>query len=345
MGPDSQPQFLHKFLSDNFGREQARELSELLFEYYRLGTVRKPELMNRAWALSLTPEFADTLFHEYENLLVREKNIAVAMPDGERDAYVEMIGFPARLLAESGLIFMADRKSQLGIDAAANQDKIVALRDDLTKEVDHYNTRIAGGKWKNMMPGLTTAQDLTSWSSQVRWPWGERTRQVRGPAVPGNLPEEQRWRNAASADRKGAAGNVAWRNVEGLGTSGHAMALLPVNAQSSWEKDLRAAPYLEYDFEAKAGDADACIDFLPTMRIYPGMKLRAAISIDGKEPELHEIPGASGAEDEYGRVRNAAVQNNYVRLCVPLRQLTQGKHSFRISAADPGPVIDRVWLP
>jgi hypothetical protein len=98
-------------------------------------------------------------------------------------------------------------------------------------------------------------------------------------------------------------------------------------------------------FDAKAGDANAYIDFLPTMRIYPGMKLRVAISVDGKEPALYDIPGASGSEDEYGRVRNAAVQNNFVRLCVPLHHVTQGKHTFRISAVDPGPVADRVWLP
>jgi hypothetical protein len=238
MGQDSQPQFLHNFLSDNFGPEQARELSELLAEYYRLGTIRKPELMNRAWALSLTPERADTLRHEYENLLQSEKNISAAMPAAERDAYVETIGFPARVLAESGLIFMADRKSQLGVDVAANQKQVDALRDDLTKEVDHYNTQIAGGKWKNMMPGLVTAQDLTSWSSQVRWPWGERPQAGMIASAPGILPEEQHWRNAASADRNGEAGNAGWRMVDGLGASGHAMALLPVNAQSNWEKNL-----------------------------------------------------------------------------------------------------------
>jgi hypothetical protein len=345
MGPDSQPLFLHKFLSDTFGREQARELQELLTEYYRLGTIHKPELMNRAWALSLSPESADTLHRAYEDLLQRERNVAATIPAAERDAYVETIGFPVRVLGESGLIFMADRKSQLGIDVAANRKKVIALRDDLTKEVENYNTGIAGGKWKNMMPGLVTAKDLTSWSSQVRWPWGEKTQSGKIAAVSGILPEEQYWRNAASADHERKAGDTSWRKVDGLGVSAHAMALLPVNAQRSWEKNLRIAPYLEYDFKAKAGDANAYIDFLPTMRIYPGMKLRVAISVDGNEPALYDIPGASGSEDEYGPVRSAAVQNNYVRLRVPLHQLTQGKHSFRISAVDPGPIVDRVWLP
>ena len=49
---------------------------------------------------------------------------------------------------------MADRNVQLGIDTAANENKISALRNDLEAQVENYNTKIAGGKWNHMMPGL-----------------------------------------------------------------------------------------------------------------------------------------------------------------------------------------------
>jgi hypothetical protein len=135
---------------------------------------------------------------------------------------------------------------------------------------------------------------------------------------------------------------------------------LPASLASSWRDRPADAPYLEFSFtnavptndaptnDAPTNDAptnDAYVDFLPTFRIYPGMKLSVAISIDGAPAALYDVPGSSGSEDENGNIRKNAVQDNYVRLDVPLPRLAPGKHTFRISAVDPGVVVDRVWLP
>lgn len=341
MGPDSAAKFLHSFAAQNFGKALAPKLSAFLAEYYRLGSIRKPELMQRAWALSLTPQRAAELTRRYTKLATQEKEIAAAIPPAARDAYVETIGFPARVLSSSGLIFMADRQVQNGVEAAANEKKIASLRDGLTAEVDAFNTKLAGGKWNGMMPGLVTGQKLSAWSSQVRWPWGEEASQ----ATPAASPAEQNWRDAASANRQAGADGAAWHAIDGLGITGKAVALLPASLSSSWRDKSGAAPYLEYDFTSKAQDQEAFIDFLPSFRTYPGMKLDVAVRVDGKDPVLYEVPGSSGSEDERGTIRSDAVQNNYVRLRVPLPQLEPGKHRFRITAVDPGAVIERVWLP
>ncbi|HET7626255.1 MAG TPA: hypothetical protein VFM25_13415, partial [Verrucomicrobiae bacterium] len=133
--------------------------------------------------------------------------------------------------------------------------------------------------------------------------------------------------------------------VEGLGPSGRAIALLPANLESSWKIGDANAPTLEYNFKTEGGDATAFIDFLPTFRIYPGMKLRVAVSVDSRPPTVIEVPGSSGAENENGRVRSDGVQNNYVRARVPLTHLAAGSHTFVIHAVDPGAVIDRLLLP
>ncbi len=181
-------------------------MADLLMEFYRLGTIRKPELMDRAWALSLTPERAAQLENDYNNLLKREEALSAAVPAEARDAYTELVGFPARVLASAGLIFMADRNVQLGIDVAANENKITTLRNDLEAQVENFNTKIAGGKWNHMMPGLVTGTDLTKWSSQVRWPWGEKTSQTgqttNNSPVINEPPAGQGWRDAATADRQ-----------------------------------------------------------------------------------------------------------------------------------------------
>lgn len=133
--------------------------------------------------------------------------------------------------------------------------------------------------------------------------------------------------------------------VEGLGTTGKALALKPARVDFSWHEGDDDAPTLEYDFRTDGGPVELLIDFLPTFRICPGLKLRVAVSTDDQPAQLVEIPGSSGAEDEYGRTRSSAVQSNYVRAQVSLGELTEGRHVLKIRAVDPGVAIDRLSLP
>jgi hypothetical protein len=279
---------------------------------------------------------------EYQHLLDEEKSLANSIPAEARDAYTELVGFPARVLGESGQIFLADRKAQLGETASESEKKIASWREDLEAQVGNYNTNLAGGKWNRMMPGLVTGRNLGSWNSQVRWPWGEQANSR--PVASDQMPEKN-WRNASKWDRVTSAGQTRWSVVEGLGTSGSAVVLTPVDAGVSWSESDLKAPALEYAFSSKAGDAEAWVDFLPAFRLYPGMKLRVAVSVDHGAPQVVEVPGSSGAENENGQIRSMAVQNNYVRARVALNALTTGRHSFEIRAMDPGAVIDRVHLP
>jgi len=299
-------------------------------------------LMDRNWALSLTPERAKQLENEYQHLINQEQTIARTIPAGARDAYTELVGFPAQVLGDSGQIFLDDRKIQLGETTTGNENAITTLRDDLEARVSNYNTNVAGGKWNRMMPGLVTGKNLRAWNSQVRWPWGELT---NGLPVPRPQIAEQNWRAASKYDRESASGQSRWSAVEGLGPSGNAVVLVPAAAAVSWKENESTAPTLEYDFNSGAGDAETWIDFVPTFRIYPGMKLRVAVAVDAGAPAVIEVPGSSGAENENGQVRSMAVQNNYVRARVPLPALAKGKHTFKIRAMDPGVVIDQIHLP
>lgn len=343
----SQGEFLRDFAARNFGDRLAPPIADLLMCYYRLGTIRKPELMERSWALSLSTERAAQLEGDYEDLLNRSQSLAGAVPEVERAAYTELVDFPVRVIGDAGLIFIADRKIQQTNNVKANTDKIDRLRADLEAQVGNYNTNIAGGKWNLVMPGLVTGRNLMAWNSQVRWPWGERTPASGGAisASPDQPPAGQVWRDAATADRQSSSGPASWRAIEGLGPSGRAMALEPAGLDSSWKEDDTRAPTLEFNFRSKEGDAGAFVKFLPTFRLYPGMKLRVAITVDDSAARVLEVPGSSGAENENGAVRSDGVQNNCTRATIPLPDLRAGGHTFKIRAVDPGVVIDSVALP
>jgi len=340
----AQREFLGNFITRNFGQKYSKGMTDLLMKFYHLGTIRKPELMNRHWALGLTSAESKQLEKDYNSLLENEKLLAAKIPARAHDAYQEIIGFPVHALGKTGLIFLADRKIQQGVEPSANEKVISDLRSDLELQVQNFNTNIAGGKWNRMMPGLVTTGNLSSWASQVRWPWGETAPPTSG--VNSNQPPaNQPWRDAAVAERQTSQINGHWGIVEGLGPSGRAVSLQPPNFSASWKEDDTKAPTLEYNFNSAGGEAKAFVDFLPTFRICPGMKLRVAISVDDQPATVIEVPGSSGAENETGTIRSFAVQNNFTRAQVPLTGLAPGKHRFRIRAIDPGVVVDRVSLP
>jgi hypothetical protein len=343
-GPDSQPRFLRSFAAEHFGARLGPAVADLLTEFYRLGTIRKPELMTRSWALALPRDEAAELGRSYASLLQREAALAAAIPADQRDAYVEMIGFPARVLGATGAIFMADRAAQLGDDRAAQAAEIARQRAFLELQVDAYNHAVANGKWNGMMPGLVTAPNLMAWNSQVRWPWGEPAGAAASPVRP--VDEGRVWRAAAEADRQSGSGAARWTPVAGLGHTGRAVALTPAGPGASWSATDAGAPSLAFQFETAAGPGgDLLIDFMPTFRIHPGMQLRVGVSVDGAAPVVVEVPGSSGQEDESGAIRQEGVQNNAVRARVAMPALAQGKHVVTIRAVDPGVVIDRVALP
>ena len=341
-GPDSQPLFIDDFSKQIFGSDLSKFVASLLTEFYRLGTIRKPELMHRStWSMLLSNTEASQLRKEYTALLNNESTLSERVAPAMIDAYTELVGFPSQILASTGLLFLADREIQFGVNVEANQAEIERLRKYIDDRVYNYNKNIAGGKWDYMMPGAVTREELERWSSQVRWPWGEKNK----PDISEPYPD-RKWRNAAAFDRKNSHKAVNWVCVSGLGQTGQALALKPVDINYSWTAEDNKAPSLEYDFQGTSQDINTLlIDFLPTFRIYPGMKLRIAVSIDGQPSTIVEVPGSSGSENESGKIRVNAVQNNYARAVVNLPQLASGTHTLKIQALDPGVVIDRISLP
>ncbi len=110
----AQRAFLHDFAARNFGETFARRITDLLMEFYRLGTVRKPELMNREWALALPPDRAAQLENDYHALLKQDEAIARKISAADRDAYTELIGFPARVVGDGRLDFHGRPESAAG---------------------------------------------------------------------------------------------------------------------------------------------------------------------------------------------------------------------------------------
>ena len=332
---DAQPLFLRSFIAEQFGTALETPLYELLTEYYRLGTIRKPELMDRVWSLSLSHQRAGALASAYEGLLKREAAVFAKVPSTKWDAYTELVGFPVRILAATGLIFMRDRDSVLG---NSQTNAIDRLKLFIQGQVSYYNDSVAQGKWRFMMPGMVTGKNLPAWNSQVAWPWGE----IRAPDTSKHEVEPDLLVPASSFATPVKSTKAKWTTVPGLGQSGNAVALEPAGLDAAWADGDKSAPAMEYTFTADGRGGKVILYFLPTFRIYPGMLLRVTVGVDGNTITTLEVPGSSGKEDENGQNRNEAIRNNCVRALVNLPGLPAGKHKLFIRAVDPGVVIDRI---
>jgi hypothetical protein len=339
IGPASQPTFLRRFAAEQFGEKLAAPVADLLSEYYRLGSIRKPEEMNRyGWAMTLSNATASSLTADYQHLLKSERAIEKRIRPEDKDAYFQLVGFSARILGASGLVFMADRDIQRGVDTLRAHSEVERLRQYIKAQVDYYNNEMTGGKWKHMMPGMETAKNLTAWNSQVRWPWGETTATAKKVS-----PQPDRvWREAASANRLVAGQKAQWVEIPGLGYGAKAMALKPATIESSWKLGDPSAPAMVFNFTTKQPSGEVLLQFLPTFRIYPGMQLRVSVAIDGQTPVEVEVPGSNGKEDENGPNRSNGIMNNAVQARLPLTGLTPGNHVLTLSAMDPGVVVDRI---
>lgn len=345
-GPNAQPRFLRAFARSICGEECAGEIADLLRDYYLLGQMRKPEFMNRKWAASLPDAEAEALLARYRDLLRSEASLAAKVPTRSRDAFFEMFGYPAQMLAATGLIFLNDRLARTDqANASVHEQTVTKWRAFIEQQVARYNNTLAHGKWRHYATMGGTTLNRT-WAA-VQWPWLER---VEDRAVP--TPEPAPPLLTIHANRflsNHATAQAGWREVQGLGWSDGAMALWPAVPANRWDPNtqMASAPRMEYtlDVPTPCANGEIILRVLPTYELYPGMKLRVAVRWNNLPPRVLEVPFASSETRVVGNaVRSASVLSNQIALRMPVGQIPAGKCQLTVFAVDPGIVLDQIAI-
>lgn len=174
----------------------------------------------------------------------------------------------------------------------------------------------------------------------MQWPWNEPAdpyntkdrgvARVNYPATAyrADVPEPEWLETVENMSANGGA----WTRVEGLGTSGRALALLPV------KPGVGKGAAVEFSL---TGTGTLVLQFLPDFALWPGLKLGVEVSFDGGAAKYVAVPKSDANIGEHDPVRNRAVQDNFIRVEVPV---SEGARRVRIAAVDPGVVIDRVGI-
>ncbi len=360
-----QVQFFKEFLARTFGDcvdpltdgsnfldgKYFKEGFDTLERFFELGFFRKPEEMSITWAKDLPDAYVPELKKLYEALIDSAEKAEAKLPTAEmKDAWFELIGYQARFLGNSGLIFLACR------EASKQSQDMRAAAEPYIQAIDAARERfgkLKDGKWSGFLPDTVRNRTTNNeWWTHMQWPWNDG----RGWHF-GNTDHKK----GLSADLAIAAPdkNDGWQMFKGIGEldllHGKPQPFLHpdevTNRDSAFSfmprpdgKYPEAKPVLEYTFETDKAEGNALVDFLPSYELYPGSKARVSVLLNGEELQTVSVPNSDSLKEENGP-RSTLILDNFARVVVPLKGLKPGKNTFAIRGVDPGVSIRAVYLP
>ena len=338
------------------------KITSHLAEYYNLGFNRRPEHMCVQWTTNLPASVKSSLLNRYHALLSEDIAIEESLANlrdsaSLREKYFRLVGFQARFLAYAGIIHLEGR----------DRDYARSVIDPLYERWD----KLEGGKWSGFWcdtiderGGKRQTTNHNRRSSQMQWPWNEPAdpyaakdrgvARVNYPATAYRADvEEPIWLEpVANTPAEGGA----WTRVPGLGTSGNALALLPVKPgvgkgamveyalmECCHCGNVANANVANDQVELEIGNTGntLILQFLPDFALWPGLNLGVEVSFDEGAAQYVAVPKSNSNIGEHDRIRNQAVQDNFIRVKVPI---PHGSKRVAIKAVDPGVVIDKVGV-
>ncbi|MEZ4850907.1 MAG: glycosyl hydrolase 115 family protein [Bacteroidia bacterium] len=162
------PNYYENWAEQQFGKEYAQEIAEILALYTKYSARRTPEMLKPdTYSLSNYRE-ADRILEEYKELLNKSNDIYKKLPQSYKAAYYQLAHFPIEIAANLNEMYVSAGKNTLyGLQSRASTnfyaDKVreTFFRDaELTR---YYHEKLADGKWNHIMS--QTHIGYTSWNN------------------------------------------------------------------------------------------------------------------------------------------------------------------------------------
>lgn len=157
-----------RFSENQFGKENSKEIGNILKQYFQLGFSRKPEHMgwNEVYPNSPIHDPELSLFNNgdevqkridaYDKLEKQTENLIQRIPDRLKDAFYQLVAYKvigASNMNKKVLYAYKSRVYTLQERASANWYAAEATNafEKIKAATETYNNKIAEGKWRNMM--------------------------------------------------------------------------------------------------------------------------------------------------------------------------------------------------
>ncbi|MDF3012827.1 MAG: glycosyl hydrolase [Cellvibrio sp.] len=149
------PEFATLWAEREFGTEHAQEIAAIMTGYTRHNLQRKPELQDAATYSQLNYEEAERVTAAIKSFAASAEKLYAQIPREQRDAFFQLVLFPAKASALITELYDAQAKNHLyAQQARANTneyaDKVRALfMADAALEQEYH--QLNGGKWNHFM--------------------------------------------------------------------------------------------------------------------------------------------------------------------------------------------------
>ena len=165
---DSVGDYTRRWAARQFGPAHAADIAALLEQYTRFNGRRKPELLAPDTYSLVDYQEAETVVADYQAVANRADEIYRDLPPEARDAFYELVLFPAKASAMINELYLAAGRNALyaaqhRADTNDQAARVRSLFQSYLGLMAFYNRKLAGGKWDHFMDqpvlGYTTWRD------------------------------------------------------------------------------------------------------------------------------------------------------------------------------------------
>ena len=220
---DNLNEYTREWAAEQFGPANAKDIADIMEKYTKYNGRRKPELVDATTYSVVNYQEAEKVTADYDELAKKAEAIGSKLPAAQRDAFYELVGFPARAGALLNDMYVAAAKNFLYAKQgrASAADLAVEAKSYFTASTNlmaDFNHNLLQGKWDHFMDqgyiGYTSWQDPPQNTMNAI-----RLAEPRAPGATNN--------DAAAAPAQGRGGFGRGGGFGGRGGRGAAPIILP----------------------------------------------------------------------------------------------------------------------
>jgi hypothetical protein len=150
------PEYTRLWAERQFGTKYARDIADILTEYTRYNSRRKPELLSADTYSLINYSEAETIVAAYKKLARKAQELYDTLPVEYEDAFYQLVLHPVAACANLNDLYLSVAKNHLYADQGRACTNLYAarvkelFRRDTTISY-YYNKIMAKGKWNHMM--------------------------------------------------------------------------------------------------------------------------------------------------------------------------------------------------
>lgn len=350
-----------KWATETFGKDVAESVAQLVTDYSRYASRRKPELINEETfpvgdvkGEYLTRGIMDEYVAQWLVLVKQMEATKKLIAPEQADAFFQLVEFPILALSNLYEMYHAvawNRKLALSYDARSTHfleetERTYARDTELT---NLYHT-INNGKWDGMMNQVHMNYFMWNDPSEQTMPSVVRVTGGNNN-IPVQFSDEQTQDSrvlsvdASEYSRNTSKAGITWTLVPDLGQSDGAMISYP---QGKAPTPAGSGPVLEYDFStASANDLIVKLTLGPTLDTVGKEGIKIALAIDNLPIEIVNMnlePTGGGANTPEKRAWYQAVKDHGFTLSASFEGVNAGQHTLKIYRVDDNVILETIEI-